>query len=124
MAAMEMPKYFSLVRLIAQLGALVGCVLGVIAFFGSVPMFKLGFSFGLAAISGGLYMFFGSLAALGVVYGFLAVVQAQVETRNAVVAYIEKKNQAEKKAQAAAGGNAAPLNAAAVRPGAGRATPS
>ena len=87
---MEMPKLFSLVRIIAQIGAVIGCVIGVIVTFGGLASFKFGFVMGLTATSGGLYMIFGSLAALGMIYCFLAMVQAQIDTRNAVVDFIDE----------------------------------
>ena len=86
---MEMPKYSDLVRIIAQIGAVIGCIAGAIVTFAGLASFKFGFMVGLSGISGGLYLIFGSLAGLGVAYCFLALVQAQIETRNAVVEYID-----------------------------------
>ena len=86
---MEMPKYSELVRVIAQIGAVIGCVLGAVVTAGGLASFQFGFLVGLSAVSGGLYMIFGSLAGLGVIYCFLAMVQAQIETRNAVIGYID-----------------------------------
>jgi len=84
-----MPKYSELVRIIAQIGAVIGCVVGVIVTLASLASFRFGFMVGITGISGGLYLIFGSLAALGMVYLFLALVQAQIDTRNAVVDYID-----------------------------------
>jgi hypothetical protein len=91
---MEMPKYSELVRIIAQVGAVIGCIMGAIVTFLGLASFKYGFMVGLSGISGGLYLIFGSMAALGVVYCFLALVQAQIETRNAVIDYIDAAERA------------------------------
>jgi hypothetical protein len=91
---MEMPKYSDLVRIIAQVGAVLGCIVGAVVTLGGLASFKFGFLLGLSAISGGLYMIFGSLAALGLVYCFLALVQAQIETRNAVIDFIDTTERA------------------------------
>ena len=91
---MEMPKYSELVRIIAQIGAVIGCIVGAIVTFASFASFKFGFLAGLSGISGGLYLILGSLAGLGMVYLFLSLVQAQIETRNAVVEYIDAATRA------------------------------
>jgi hypothetical protein len=64
-------------------------LLGAIVSIAALASFKYGFLVGLSGISGGLYLIFGSLAALGMVYCFLALVQAQIDTRNAVIEYID-----------------------------------
>ena len=84
-----MPKYSELVRIIAQVGAVIGCIVGAIVTVAALASFKYGFLVGLSGISGGLYLIFGSLAALGMVYCFLSLVQAQIDTRNAVIEYID-----------------------------------
>ena len=91
---MEMPKYSELVRIIAQIGAVIGCIVGAMVTVAALASFKYGFMVGLSGISGGLYLIFGSLAALGVIYCFLALVQAQIETRNAVIEYIDAATRA------------------------------
>ena len=97
---MEMPKYSGLLRVLAQLGAVIGCIMGTIGLVGGLAAgfklglaagFKLGWAFGFASASGGLYLILGSLAGLGVTYCFLAMVQAQIETRNALISYIKSK---------------------------------
>ena len=90
----EMPKYSELVRIIAQIGAVIGCIAGAIVTVMALAGFRYGFMVGLSGISGGLYLIFGSLAGLGVVYCFLALVQAQIETRNAVIEYIDAATRA------------------------------
>lgn len=87
---MELPKYFGLVRILAQLGALIGCIAGIVVIFGGFAAFKIGVWYGITAISGGVITILASLAGLGVAYCFLAIVQAQIDTRNAVVDYISK----------------------------------
>ena len=91
---MEMPKYSELVRIIAQIGAVIGCIVGAILTVAALASFRYGIMVGITGISGGLYLIFGSLAGLGVVYCFLALVQAQIDTRNAVVDYIDAANSA------------------------------
>jgi hypothetical protein len=91
---MEMPKYSELVRIIAQIGAVIGCIMGAIATIAALASFRFGFMVGLSGVSAGLYLIFGSLAALGIVYCFLALVQAQIDTRNAVVDYIDSLERA------------------------------
>lgn len=91
---MELPKYFGLVRIIAQLGALIGCIAGIVAIVGGFAAFKLGIWFGITTISGGVFMLLGSLAGLGVAYCFLTIVEAQVDTRNAIIEYIRRRKAA------------------------------
>ena len=86
---MEMPRYSGLVRLVAQIGAVIGCILGSITVLGGFASFRMGFLFGLTTISGGVYLILGSLAGLGLAYCLLALVQAQIDTRNAVIEYID-----------------------------------
>ena len=91
---MEMPKYSELVRVIAQIGAVIGCILGAIGIVAGLAGFGFGFMVGITGISSGLYLIFGSLAGMGMVYCFLALVQAQIETRNAVIEYIDAATRA------------------------------
>jgi hypothetical protein len=89
---MEMPKYSNLVRIVAQIGATVGCLVGTVTILGGLAAFRIGILMGISAISGGVYLVVASLAGLGIVHCFLAMVQAQIETRNAVVAYTTRSN--------------------------------
>ncbi len=85
---MEMPKYAGLVRVLAQIGAALGCLLGGLIIFGGLAAFRFGLLAGFSAILGGFWYILGSLAGLGIVYCFLAIVKAQIDTRNAVINYI------------------------------------
>lgn len=89
---LEMPKYSSLVRIIAETGAAIGCLIGAITIFGGLAAFQFGIMTGISAISGGAYLVLASLAGFGIVYCFLSVVQAQIATCNAVVAYTMRSN--------------------------------
>lgn len=88
---MAMPKYFDLVRLSAQIGALIGCLVGIFTILSGLPAFGIGFFFGMTTIASGVLIGLGSLAGLGIIDCFLAMVQAQIETRNAIVAHIALK---------------------------------
>ena len=67
---------------------MIGCISGAIAIFGGLAAFRYGVGMGFGAISGGIYFILASLAGLGVVYCFLALVEAQIDTRNPVIEYI------------------------------------
>ena len=75
---------------------MIGCIVGAMVTVAALASFKYGFLVGLSGISGGLYLIFGSLAALGMVYCFLSLVQAQIDTRNAVIEYIDVARTREK----------------------------
>lgn len=101
---MEMPKLYDFVELIATITCVIGCIAGIIGMIGGLTAFDYSFAAGFAAISGGIYLVLGSLFGLGITYSFLAIVQAQVETRNALINYVESKladAAAEKNAQTA-----------------------
>lgn len=82
---MEMPKYSFLVKIVAQIGALIGVIFGVISCVASIAAFKFGALAGLSAIGYGILTIIGSLASLGIVYCFLSLVEAQIDTRNAIL---------------------------------------
>jgi hypothetical protein len=88
---MQLPKYYELVRIVAQVGAVLGCLAGVITIFGGLAAFRYGFMTGMTAIFGGVVTIVLSLAGLGVTYCFLAMVKAQIEARNAIVKYTLQK---------------------------------
>lgn len=81
---MSLPPFYSVVRITAQIGAVLGCITGTIEIAGGLSAFQLGWLAGLTALSVGVYTILLSLAALGVAYGFLAIVEAQVDSRNAL----------------------------------------
>jgi hypothetical protein len=88
---MDLPQYFNLARLAAQISALLGGIYGMVALFSALKMFRLGFWMGLLSVAQAVWIIVLSLASLGLVYAFLALVQAQIETRNAVVDYINQQ---------------------------------
>ena len=88
---MEMPKYAGLVRVLAQIGAALGCAIGALMIYNALGAFRFGLFPGLSASLGGVFYILASLASLGVVYCFLAMVEAQIDTRNAVVDYTARK---------------------------------
>ncbi len=90
---MKLPKYYGLVRFVAQLGALIGCVLGAIAIVSSLVAFQYGMAAGFTAISGGVLTIIGSLAGLGITYCFLALVKAQIDARNMIASYVMDKSE-------------------------------
>lgn len=51
----------------------------------SLAAFNFGIAAGLTALSWGVYVTLASLAGLGIAYGFLAIVKAQTDSRNALV---------------------------------------
>lgn len=89
---MTLPKYYDLVKLIAQIGAGLGCIVGVIAIFGGIGALKYGFMAGVSAMFGGIITVVLSLGGLGVTYCFLAIVEAQIDTRNALIEFIQSKD--------------------------------
>ncbi len=84
---MEFPKYYDLVRLVAQIGAVIGIITGVVMSFGGIAAFKYGLLIGMTVIIQGLATILVSIAGLGITYCFLAIVRAQIESRNAIVQY-------------------------------------
>lgn len=84
---MALPKYYDLVRLVAQIGAVLGCIAGAAGVIGGLGAFKYGFITGMTASFTGVITIVLSLAGLGVTYCFLSVVKAQIESRNAIVQY-------------------------------------
>lgn len=82
---MAMPPFYDLVRKVAQVGAVLGCLAGVAMVIGGIGAFKFGFMAGVSGVFGGVVTVVLALASLGVSYCFLALVKAQIDTRNAVV---------------------------------------
>lgn len=83
---MAMPQLSGLVRLMAQIVAIIGCLAGVITTLGKLAAFQWGFLAGLTAMGSGVLTVANSLAGLGLVDCFLALVAAQIDTKNALVA--------------------------------------
>ncbi|EGU38045.1 hypothetical protein [Vibrio splendidus] len=88
---MDLPQYYGLVKCMAKVGAGLGCISGAVAILGGLGMFKFGFMAGMTAISGGVLTVIMSLAGLGVTFCFLAMVKAQIDTRNAIIRFTESK---------------------------------
>lgn len=86
---MELPKYFGLVKIMAQIVAIIGCISGGITILTGLWS---GLTIGLSSIILGGITIAGSLAALGVSYCFLAMVKAQIESRNAIIRYTSMRS--------------------------------
>lgn len=86
----QMPPFYGLVQFVALIGAILGCVFGAFIVFGGLAAFKWGFMAGVAATGSGAVTILASLAGLGITYCFLAMVKAQIDTRNAVIAYLDR----------------------------------
>ncbi|MGR5166339.1 hypothetical protein ACPV5L_03925 [Vibrio astriarenae] len=89
---MDLPQYYGLVKFVAQVGASLGCISGSVAILGGLGMFNFGFMAGITAISGGVLTIIISLAGLGVTFCFLAMVKAQIDTRNAIISFTESRS--------------------------------
>ena len=88
---MVMPKFASLAKLVSQVGACFGCFLGLVIIIAGLGSFQFGILAGIAAIGWGVASIVISLAGLGWTYCFLAIVKAQIDTRNAVIEYTLRK---------------------------------
>ena len=92
MGHMARPKFFYLVKNISILGAVLGCITGSLIIIGSLDAFNWDFMAGIAAISGGVAIVLSSLVGLGLVFCFLAIVEAQIDTRNIVARSFEQRS--------------------------------
>ena len=54
-AAMDMPPLYGLIRLVAQIGAVLGCIAGVLATLGGLAAFQWGVMAGVTATSSGVF---------------------------------------------------------------------
>ncbi|MBQ1783597.1 MAG: hypothetical protein II007_08090 [Gammaproteobacteria bacterium] len=82
---MELPPFYNLVLVVAKIAAAIGCIMGTFTVLAGFGAFNYGLFAGLAAIASGIYFILASLGGLGVVYGFLAIVKAQIDSRNVLV---------------------------------------
>ena len=89
---MELPKYYELVRIVAQIGAVLGCLSGLFIIFNSLSAFDYNAVTAFTGIFGGAFTIIVSLASLGIIYCFLTIVQAQVESRNAILNYTSNRD--------------------------------
>jgi energy-converting hydrogenase Eha subunit H len=82
---MPLPPFYNLVLILAKIAAAIGCITGILTTFAALAAFNYGLLAGITAIAGGIYIILASLGGLGVAYGFLAIVKAQIDSRNALV---------------------------------------
>ena len=82
---MKLPKLYSFVRVASQIVAALGCIMGLVTLYPAIGMFRFSFMMGMAVVAMGGFYIVGSSAGLGLIYGFLAIVKAQVDIRNATV---------------------------------------
>lgn len=77
--------YYTPYRLLAELIAAVGVLMGILWIVDALGMFQFRFWVGLTATSIGIYIIIGSMMGLFAVYAVLTLVKAGVDTRNAAV---------------------------------------
>jgi energy-converting hydrogenase Eha subunit H len=82
---MQLPPFYNIVLIVAKIAAAIGCISGILTIFAAFAAFNYGLFAGLTAIAGGIYIILASLGGLGIAYGFLAVVKAQIDSRNVLV---------------------------------------
>ena len=89
---MKLPKLYAFVRVASQIVAALGCIMGLVTLYPAIGMFRFSFMpgwertlMGMTVVAMGGFYIVGSLAGLGLIYGFLAIVKAQVDIRNATV---------------------------------------
>ena len=76
---------YAFVRVASQIVAALGCITGLVTLYATLKLFRLSFMLGMAEAAMGVFFIVGSLVVLGLIYGFLAIVKAQVDIRNATV---------------------------------------
>lgn len=84
MEEMQVPKFYSFVKIMSVICASIGCIFGGVSIIGSLTLFKWGFWQGVAAISTGGIIIASSLMTLGLIFCFLSSVKAQIEIRNLI----------------------------------------
>ena len=82
---MKLPKLYAFVRVASQIVAALGCITGLVTLYPAIKMFRFSFMMGISVAAMGVFYIVGSLVVLGLIYGFLAIVKAQVDIRNATV---------------------------------------
>jgi len=92
MQEMELPSFYGLIKLISTIGAIIGCISGGFMVIGSLAAFKWGLFQGLIAISGGVMIVTSALVGLGLIFCFLSIVQAQIDTRNMTLRLLNKQD--------------------------------
>ena len=76
---------YAFVRVASQIVAALGFITGLVTLYATLKLFRLSFMLGMAEAAMGVFFIVGSLVVLGLIYGFLAIVKAQVDIRNATV---------------------------------------
>ena len=97
---MVMPRFHGLVKVVFHIVAVLGCLGGLLVIIEGFNRFgakMLTYSWAMekvliAGISG-LLVIILSLTVLGLVYGYLAMVKAQIDSRNAIVSYTQLKTE-------------------------------
>ena len=82
---MKLPKLYALVRIDSQIVTALGCIMGLVTLYPAIGMFRFSFMMGMSVAVMGIFYIVGSLTGLGLIYGFLAIGKAQIDTRNATV---------------------------------------
>jgi len=82
---MKLPPLYNFVRIAAQIVTALGCITGLVTLYPALSMFRFSFMMGMSVAVMGIFYIVGSLTGLGLIYGFLAIVKAQIDTRNATV---------------------------------------
>ncbi|CAM2861030.1 hypothetical protein VIRA109638_03605 [Vibrio rarus] len=90
MKIMELPKSCGLIQWIATVAAIIGCLVGVFMIFVSIASFKWGIIPGIMAISSGVMIIAASIVGLGLIFCFLSIVEAQIDTRNMTLKMLNK----------------------------------
>jgi hypothetical protein len=90
--SMDLPNYYALVKIIAEIGAVLGCLSGGAVILASLSVFKYGIIAGFTAAYSGIITIIMSLVGLGLTYCLLASVKAQIDTRNAIIQYLDGKD--------------------------------
>lgn len=82
---MPYPPFLELITRVSEISAVIMVIVGLVELVGVFPAFQVGFMFGLSAMSTGVITIVGALMGLGMVYGFVTLVKAQVDMRNVLV---------------------------------------
>lgn len=90
---MEQPRFANIVHIIAIIGAVIGVLFSLVLFVGAFQALEVNAGMGLMALISAVATLLGSLAGLGIVNCFLAMVKAQIETRNAIVRMAQQGQQ-------------------------------
>ncbi|RCW61937.1 hypothetical protein DET61_1397 [Marinobacter nauticus] len=81
----QLPKYSESLKLIAKIACTIGCIAGPGMMMNGLMSFSFGLIPGVIAVLPGWFVILGSVASMALCHSFLATVQAQIETKNAMV---------------------------------------